>query len=278
MSWSVLDHVTDGGRVPNEDLAGAAGPFAWIMDGAGTPAAARFPEAVTDAAWLVGAAHDHLADACRRHELLATCLTDLETQLSSRYGPPAADDPAEGPTSCLGLVHAARRAERRVRIEGAIVADIVVLVPTADGIEVWTDHRVKPFEARTFAAARGLPRVDGSLPAEAWVQIMANRGAVNRPDGYAAMSPARPWTHLAHRFTAEIDAARPVAMMSDGFFRLHDVFGLYAVDQLYRALADGQARRLLDELREAERADPQAERHERFKIHDDATVLVVACA
>lgn len=274
--WTVIDHVTDGGRHPNEDLAGAAGPFAWIMDGAGTPAAPRFPEAGTDAAWLVGAAHDHLAGACHRHGTLSTCLADLESQLASRYGPPAADDPAEGPTSCLGLVHAARRVERRVRIEAAIVADIVVLVPTADGVEVWTDHRVKPFEACTFAAARGLARLDGALPAEAWAQIMANRGAVNRPAGYAAMSPARPWTHLAHRFSAEIDASLPIVMMSDGFFRLHDVFGIYAVDRLYRALADGQAKRLLAELREAERADPQAERHERFKIHDDATVLVVA--
>lgn len=278
MTWTILDHVTDGGRHPNEDLAGAAGPFAWILDGAGTPAAPRFPAAGTDAAWLVGVAQRHLSAAHERHGSLSACLDDLQGHLAERYGAPAADDPAEGPTSCLGLLHAARQMKHRVRIEAAVLADIVVLVPTADTIEVWTDHRVKPFEAHTFAAARGLPRVNGALPSEAWAQIMINRSAVNRPDGYAAMSPARAWTHLAHRFAAEIDAARPVVLMSDGFFRLHDVFGVYAIDQLYHALADGHAARLLSELREIERSDPQAERHERFKIHDDATALVVTCA
>lgn len=276
MGWRVIDHLTDAGRHPNEDGAGIAGKWAWIADGAGTPSPPRFPEAGSDAAWLVGAAYDHLSNRHHAFDAIDDNLSALERHLGDRFGPPDTDDPAEGPTSCLGLVHITSRTAEQVHIAGAVLADVVVLAPTASGLVCWTDTRVKPFEARTFAAIAGLPRTGGTLPTAAWQQIMKNRATVNRADGYAAVSPARPWKHLAHRFKATIAPDAPVVLMTDGFFRLHDVFAAYSIGDLYDACTRGDASRLLAELRTLERADPAAERYQRFKIHDDATVLVVA--
>lgn len=280
MAWTVIEQMSEAGRHPNEDGAGVAGDLAWIADGAGTPYGTRFAAWGSDAAWLVAAAGEHLRRAGREPAGdcdLGQCLADLQQHLAMRYGAASDDDPAGGPTSCLGLMRATVRDQVLVDISAAVLADVVLLVPTGHGIEAWTDERVKPFEARTFAAMGGLARIDGALPVVAWEQIMRNRAAVNRPGGYAAVSPARPFTHLAHHFEATIECGVPVVAMTDGFYRLHDVFGAYSVTSLYEACASGGAWRLMRELRDIERSDPQAERHQRFKVHDDATVLVVAC-
>jgi hypothetical protein len=56
--------------------------------------------------------------------------------------------------------------------------------------------------------------------------------------------------------------------------RLVDVFGAYADDTLYAALASGEADNLMGELRGYER-DLMARARPRVKKHDDATVLVL---
>jgi hypothetical protein len=68
-----------------------------------------------------------------------------------------------------------------------------------------------------------------------------------------------------------------LVLMSDGVSRLFDTFNVMSAEDVYAACLAGNAAGLLADLRALERADPVAERTERFKIHDDATLLVV-CA
>ena len=62
--------------------------------------------------------------------------------------------------------------------------------------------------------------------------------------------------------------------MSDGFSRLVDTYHRYDPDTLLdRASEEGGIDRLLAELRDIERADPDCRAHLRIKPGDDATAM-----
>ena len=277
MRWTVLDHIEDPGQGVFEDGCGARGPYAWILDGAGTLVEPRFADAGSDAAWLVRQVHDRLmhAAALGNSKTFADVLTRLERDINAAFGDMPGDGTAACPSACMGLLKIDAKTGPTVLVQAAVVADVVVVLETGDGVVTWTDNRVKPFEAQAFALLAGSPRVSPALPPSVLAQIRRNRDCMNRDDGYAVVAPGRPWTDLVYRFEATVPVGSPVVMMSDGFFRLQDVFAAYSVEALYRACVAGRAALLRDELRAFERADPHAARYPRFKIHDDATVMVV---
>ncbi len=64
-------------------------------------------------------------------------------------------------------------------------------------------------------------------------------------------------------------------LMSDGFYRLVDTFGLVAEDRLLGRAREEGLSALLAEVRQAEDNDPDCLRHPRFKPKDDATALLL---
>jgi hypothetical protein len=72
------------------------------------------------------------------------------------------------------------------------------------------------------------------------------------------------------------DATRPLVLLSDGASRLYDLFDGHTQRDVYDAAARGEGAALLAELRRIERADSECLRYPRFKVHDDATILVVS--
>lgn len=273
MGWTIECHISKPGRDLNEDAAGARGDLAWVLDGARSPVAPRFGP--SDAAWLVADIDTRLRAAAASGTGLDDALARLGSALPLAWGPADDADPAGGPTSCLALLQLDADVES-TRIEAAILGDVVVLMDGVDGPVIWTDERVRPFEARTIAVAAGSSRApDGSLGPEVAETIRANRRAINTPQGFAVVSPVRPWLHLVRRFSARLAPGSRLALMSDGFWRLVDPFAMLSPRELLDALLRGETDALLARLRAAERDDGDAGRWPRIKIHDDATVMVV---
>jgi hypothetical protein len=273
MGWTIECLISRPGRDLNEDAAGANRNLAWVLDGARRPVAARFGS--SDAAWLVGEIDTRLQAAGAAGAGLEDALAGLASALPLAWGPADDADPAGGPTSCLALLHLDANADG-ARIEAAILGDVVVLIDSGDDLLIWTDERVRPFEALTIGiAARASRAPDGALSPEVAETIRANRRAINTPQGFAVVSPVRPWLHLAHRFSAHLPAGSRIALMSEGFWRLVDPFAAMSPRELLDALLRGEADALLARLRAAERGDGEATRWPRIKIHDDATVMVV---
>ncbi|MBV1693966.1 MAG: protein phosphatase 2C domain-containing protein [Hyphomicrobiales bacterium] len=275
MGWTIECLISKPGRDLNEDAAGATGNLAWVLDGARSPVAPRFGP--SDAAWLVGEIDTRLQAAGASGATLDDALARLASALPLAWGPADDADPAGGPTNCLALLHLEVDAGTGgANIEAAVLGDVVVLMDGGDGPVIWTDERVRPFEARTIAVAARCSRApDGTLGPEVAETIRANRRAINTPHGFAVVSPVRPWLHLARRFSARLAPGSRLALMSDGFWRLVDPFEMMSPRELLDALLSGEADALLARLRAAERDDGDAGRWPRIKIHDDATVMVV---
>ncbi len=67
-----------------------------------------------------------------------------------------------------------------------------------------------------------------------------------------------------------------VVLMSDGLFRLVDLFGAYTTEELCgKCLKDVEIDRLITELRQLESHPQSSLRHPRPKVRDDASVVVL---
>ena len=230
----------------------------------------------SDAAWLAGTISANLASLAGSDIPLGSVLPFVDTAVRQAFDDlKTRQNRGEhfGPSACLGLV-ALSVEQDGLRLRGAFLGDVAALVKTADGIMRWTDERAKPFEARTLAALASHAPQSGALPEAARLQIIENRGKLNRPDGYWAVHPERPWAGREITFETSLAPGAPIVLATDGFMRLVDVFGAYTDDTLYAALASGEANSLMGELRGYER-DLMARGRPRVKKHDDATVLVL---
>lgn len=278
--WQVLAQASDRGSAPfNEDIAGAAGAEAWIVDGSaffsGPPRVAE----ISEGAWLVRAIDRRLRAAALDTMALSDVAEMLETGLAADYaalgkGQPERA-PGEGPSAVFAFLRIRPQGEL-FHVDAMLLGDVSVLIEDAGRLTRWTDERVAPFEARTIATAQAAVRSDGVVIApQALAQIIENRRSLNREGGYWAINPSLPW-RPGLRFVSQLVSAQATLLLaSDGFMRLVDVIRHYGEADLMQAVKDEGVGSLIAELRRLEREDGQARRFARVKIHDDATALVI---
>lgn len=274
-----LDRLSLTGSRFNEDGAGLRGRFAWIIDGATGLSNEQLTSGGSDAAWLANLMDERLA-ALSGAEDADRLLRRLEAEIGSAFGqetahvPDVSDD--HTPSACLGLIEVTPGEGGLLTLQGRLLGDVILLVPSEHGITRWTDERAKPFERKTLAALGAQPHEPGQIPEAVRRQILENRTRLNQQDGYWVVNPRRPWAGQELRFEAKVQPGARIVLATDGFMRLVDVFEAYSDDELYGQLAAGRGRDLMEELRERERGDLMAGAYPRVKTHDDATFLVIA--
>lgn len=278
--WRVISQASEKGSAAyNEDISGATGACAWIIDGSAFFSGAARTTAESEGAWLVRRIDAILQVNPPGDLAFAAWAEGLERQLRQDYAALGEGHPeraaGEGPSAVLGLVRLWRDGDA-YRIEGAVIGDVSILIQDGGRIERWTDPSSNPFEARTIAAATADERLPGEvISPQAMAQILRNRRSLNRQGGYWAINPGLSWVAGLRLFSTEISPDATVLLASDGFMRLVDVIAHHddcgLMDETKRiGVADTIA-----ELRRLESADPLAERFRRVKIHDDATALLV---
>ncbi len=267
------------GSRTNEDGLGLLGHCAWIIDGATGLSTERLTRSGSDAAWLAGTIEKTLEKLVSEGRCGADLLQRLEACILQAFEDETAHYPGRhihhAPSACLGLIEARADGEA-IRLQGFFLGDVVALVPSEKGIVRWTDERSKPFERKTLAALEAGGHEPGRMPETVRVQILENRASLNQPGGYWVVSPSQPFAGRELRFEAQVAAGSAIALATDGFMRLVDVFGAYTDRTLHAALIEGRGDDLFEELRALERRDSLAGAYPRVKTHDDATVLVIA--
>lgn len=279
-AWRVLSQASEKGSAAyNEDIAGAAGSCAWIVDGSAFFTGAARTTEESEGAWLVRRIDEILRTNPPEKVAFPDWAAALEQQLRLDYATLGRGHPereaGEGPSAVLGIIRLTHDGPA-CRIEGAVIGDVSILIRDGDRIERWTDPSSNPFEAQTIAAATA----DGHLPGEvispkALAQILRNRRSLNRPDGYWAVNPGLSWTPGLRLFSGTISPTATVLLASDGFMRLVDIIARHDDRGLVEETKRNGVAGVIAELRRLESADPQAERYRRVKIHDDATALLV---
>ena len=264
----------------NEDAVGATNAGAWVIDGA-TGVSDRPPivARTTDAAWLAERLNAQLRATLDTPDLdPVQALSRVEAKIKSELLAltrgvfcPA----SEQPSAAFAL------AALRGKILHLIgIADCRIIYETRAG-EIGefdpSDRAASVGEALIVAERHRLmaeyPDENPRPRLNKFIQTL--REQANQDGGYSVVHSTRPWAGRVKQETFEASKIRHLLLLSDGFYRLVDVFKAMTLAELMeRTFAKG-LRELYSQLRALEVADAACANHPRVKAYDDASAILV---
>lgn len=274
----LVEAIAHASKAANEDLFDCNAEAAWIFDGASGIGPGVIAGAPSDPWWLVHAVNDALKanwrDDLATPDLCRAAMTDVAARFAEAAGSPP-PDLADCPTACLLM---ARLWEGRLELSS--VGDCWMLRAGADGV---TEFGVKISDEVAAPVRDELARLTaaGVAGAELFERLVplerAVRAKANIDGGYAIVDLTDRWTGRLARAEVEAAPGDTLLLMTDGFYRLIDTFGLYDAQTLMTAARRGGLAPLYDELRAVEQADAACVRFPRIKKSDDvaAALLVI---
>lgn len=272
--------ATDSQASVNEDVVGHHGNAAWVIDGA-TGIGAALLDAPSDASWLA-----HRVDAAFR-ALLAeqpmiatTALVRRAIEICRDALAAAAVRAPEGPHEHPSAAFAMLR-DFGDHVELTSLADCAVAyVDEAGQAQLFSDGSHETIERRTLDLAAQIFAADpdpapAALTERLLPQLQANRRLMNRAGGYWVLGiEPDAADHLSQRRLPARNGQR-FALVSDGFLRLVDLFGVATPHDLLAIDDAAQWDAWLARLRAIEREPESRRHHVRVKVHDDATLLTL---
>jgi hypothetical protein len=285
-SFTLHSAITAPGSKINEDAYGLwpsvrAPQAAWVLDGVtGINDRALLP-GPTDAAWFVAQVQDALPGLLAAMperpvvDLIVRLVEALAARQKAAWLSPAGADGCEAPAASFMLVR-----QLGDDIEIARLGDCLMLLESVDGnIQLLDDPALSAIEADLKARIIALRSQGITDEAAVRSQMMPFLRDVRRrrniAGGYGVLAADRACLDLLQidRFPA-VDL-RNILLVSDGYYRLVDVYRAMSDADLVRRTAEAGAESLLAELRAIEAADRYGFRHPRLKMADDATALML---
>lgn len=263
----------------NEDRVGATAHAAWVIDGATGVGESLMPHA-SDAGWFAEAFDTALRYHLERTPEASTpdVLRDAIEAVrrwfdAERRAEPGA--PYELPSAAFAMV-------RRIDdgLELSALGDCTIIHAAPDRApSLFSASGVGRFEAETLAELAALYASDPTLEvAEAKRLLMPrlrrNRTQMNTEDGYWILSlDPRAVDHLERQWIGAGAGTVELALASDGFMRLHELFGLVTPGEMLAVRSAAEADAMLAKLRRAELEDDGCRTFVRAKRSDDASFV-----
>ena len=270
------DEICAAGPVINEDLVGRTPTAAWVIDGVSGLTGRGIAGASSSAVWLAT-----VLDAALRRELAAprpdadVAWQSVSSELSrafSAVGATLDDERVDCPCACLALSSLVGD-----RLQISHIGDCRVIAERFDGgLHVAADTRIEPFETSLLKdwvdRIGGDPDIDPKLALRE--EFHAMRGCLNRDGGYWVVHPTIEWLQGLQRTLLPAFGGQTALLVSDGFYRLVNLFGAFDDRGLLAAAKQHGLQALLKNLRELEVRHSTAE-YPRFKPHDDASACLI---
>jgi serine/threonine protein phosphatase PrpC len=278
MQLQVVDAVCEPSGSVNEDRWGASDGAIWVLDGATGLTEQRLLPGPSDALWLVeqvdAGLKRHAAVDASPADILRAIVRQAQDQFA-RQALRADAAPADRPSTGLTMLRL-----RGDAVELGSLGDCRIVHPGEDGVpRCFGTSRVTALDDRLVEEVVRL-QASGLSHEQIWRDLLPmirrHRALVNLPEGYWVLDLSE--RGLAHIEVATVPAAAGAAflLLSDGFYRLVDLYHRYSYAALFQAAQERGLRPLHDELRAIEAADAECRRHPRLKPRDDATAVLAS--
>ncbi len=282
MNYKLNDSVSLAGSEarPNEDTFGFNPVAAWVLDGATGLASAPVVSEQSDARWLVEKANEALRDFGDVEDLsLSDLFHNVISYLKISFSDEAIRIPSvshEYPSSSMIFT---RYSEGL--LEYASLGDCRLLLrrKSGDVVSLGGNHMLSALDQLALDKSSEHPDVDtltvadrfkGSLPI-----LREHRDIANSEGGYWLLGlDVEAASHISEG-ALHVEPGDEVLLMSDGFYRLVNVFGKISESGIFDIARDNGLEELGARLRITERSDPECIDHPRFKVSDDATALFI---
>jgi hypothetical protein len=252
----------------NEDFAAATADTIILLDGAGTPAGSE-SGCIHGVAWFVRQLGlRFLLESGDRERSLSLCLKRAIRDVREMHADTCDLDHSGTPSTTVIAVRVT------TELEYLVLADSVLVLDAGDAnLAVLTDSREAEVGRSYRKAMDALPSGSPEHTAALREYVETLRSHRNVPGGFwvADSNPSA----ADHAITGShpLDSLRAVALLSDGASRLADRFHVSNWADTLTVLRDEGPQSLIDQVREAERSDPDGKRWPRGKAYDDATAV-----
>ena len=266
---------------PNEDAVGFGKDYCFALDGASCLSGVNVMERGSDAAWLV---EQVAAGLCRRlddgddrptGDILAEILAPLKAEYLSVLAQKGIEKPDDSPSAGFALFR-----KRKGRLEFFGLGDCVGVAALPDGQKFYSLDTSLPNLDNSVLKKMMQLHLQTKTPllqtrAMCTDLLLSNRKKRNHPDGYWVLDlDSEICLQKARQFSWELTEPVSVAVFSDGFAQLADVFALYpGYFELFSAMQTEDLEQLCLRLRLAQDADPHCNQYPRFKLRDDTCAL-----
>jgi len=281
--FTVLDRISWPGHPdkPNEDICGASGDWAWVIDTSIFPGTKPVMDGKSDAAWLARFANERLSNLAPQAQDGAGLLRHVmeEARIAYRAVAPAErhEDFVTWPLGAMTLVR-----RRDNGLDAWTFGDTTAYVRQPDGsVQVLGDApSLRDAEA---AKAAELMRQAGSRPTAildepVFLAWLGERRERQRRSGVpAALLSFNPdaVARLRHE-TAPCADGTAILLASDGFSALVDLYQAMDAEALMEAALTSGLEPLARLAREIEtERDPDGRLYPRFKASDDTTAMLL---
>lgn len=263
----------------NDDVAGAYGAFAWVIDGATDLAPTPISPWASDAAWLAYQIHSEISRNAPHTDVSEQRMRGLLWQASMQaklafdaFG--GADERWKKPTASVLVV-----GEAEGGLLGIDLGDSRCFALDADGVGYSAGSRENGTDDEQ-QRARDASKRSGALAllrdAHTLTMLRAVRARHNLPEnGYWVFGLQPECADHARYWTLALKRPAHVLLCTDGFSALVDRYKVYDAGSLVRAALDKGLQELGRELRAIETADAGGAAHPRFKKSDDATAVLL---
>ncbi|MEJ2630939.1 MAG: hypothetical protein P8011_01520 [Acidihalobacter sp.] len=276
-SLSLVDSVLDPPVPENADWFVSEAPFHILMDGAGPKNNLEFRGFPNSAVWLVRQFASEFVRSLKREfptfthrlEYCREKLCDEYSAVMQLNGQKI--DRALVPIACLIALQ-----EHESFYELLNIGDSVSLIKYKSGeIEKFGWNQIALLDQKVLAELNRLKNSISLTHDQAvkriWPSIEKNRMQANEMPGYDVISPCVSMFGRLERKMIEKSSVESILLMSDGYWRLIDTFGLLEPWQLFEGLTNNTTL-----LRKHESLDIHCDRTIRIKVSDDVSAMLLS--
>ena len=282
--FTIKQHICYPGNPanPNEDAIGFGKDYCFAMDGASCLSGVEVMGRGSDATWMV---ENVVAALCQRldggdnrptEEILMDILLPLKAQYLSVLAEKGMEKPDDSPSAGLALFR-----KRKGKLEFFGLGDCVGVAALPDGKEFYSlDTNLPNLDNCVLERMAQLHRQTGIPLLQTRSicndQLLSNRKKRNHPDGYWVLDLDTPEALTnARQFSWELTEPVTIAVFSDGFAQLADVFGIFeGYFEMLCAMEETDLEQLCERLCAAQDADSDCNDYPRFKLRDDTCALL----
>jgi hypothetical protein len=282
MMFTILDRISWPGHPDkaNEDICGASGDCAWVIDTSIFPGTAPIMHEKSDATWLAGFANERLSSLAPHAQDGVELVRHVIEEARAAFMAVAPKERHDFVTWPLGAMTLVRRRDNLLDVW--TFGDTTAYLRQPDG-EVMTMGEAPGLRNFESAKAAELMQAAGSRPTAildepvflSWLGDIRERQ--RRNGNSAALLSFEPSAadRLRHQ-TAACEDGTVILLASDGFSALVDLYGVMDAQGLMEAAVTSGLEPLARKAREIEtQVDPDGRLYPRFKVSDDTTALLL---
>ncbi|WP_230532611.1 protein phosphatase 2C domain-containing protein [Microvirga roseola] len=280
--FTILDRISQAGHPDkaNEDICGASGDWAWVIDTSIFPGTRPVMHRKSDATWLAAFADERLSNLAPHAEDGPTLVRHVIEEARTAFMAVAPEERHDFVTWPLGAMTLVRR--RGDVLDAWTFGDTTAYLRRPDGTVTTLGDGPNLRDAEAAKAAE-LMQAAGSRPTAildepVFLQWLGERRERQRKSGVPAALLSfdpRAVERLRHE-TAPCEEGTAILLASDGFSALVDLYQAMDAKALMEAALASGLEPLARMAREIEtETDPDGKLYPRFKQSDDTTVILL---